>query len=123
MPAKRNSTETGTADRILDIAERLVQVRGFNGFSYADVAAELGMTKASLHYHFPGKAELGRALIVRYTERFAAALDIDGASPTRPRSSTPTPGSTPTSCAAGACACAACSPPSTRRCPTRCAPR
>ena len=35
------------AARILDIGERLVQVRGFNGFSYADVAAELDMTKAS----------------------------------------------------------------------------
>ena len=41
------------------VAERLVQVRGFNGFSYADVADELDITKAALHYHFPGKAELG----------------------------------------------------------------
>jgi TetR/AcrR family transcriptional repressor of nem operon len=63
-----------TFDRILDSAERLVQVRGFNGFSYADVAEELGITKASLHYHFPGKAELGLALIERYTERFTSAL-------------------------------------------------
>ena len=79
MPAKRDSTETNdTAARILDIGERLVQMRGFNGFGYADVAAELDMTKAALHYHFPGKAELGRALIARYTERFVAALaDID----------------------------------------------
>jgi TetR/AcrR family transcriptional regulator, transcriptional repressor for nem operon len=67
-----------TAERILDIAERLVQTRGFTNFSYADVAAELGITKASLHYHFPGKAELGQALIARYGERFAQALaDID----------------------------------------------
>jgi TetR/AcrR family transcriptional repressor of nem operon len=74
-----------TATRILDIGERLVQVRGFNGFSYADVAAELDMTKAALHYHFPGKAELGRALIARYTERFAAALaDIDARIPDAP---------------------------------------
>ena len=62
-----------------------MQVRGFNGFSYADVAAELGVTKAALHYHFPGKAELGRALIERYTERFAAALaDIDERVPDAP---------------------------------------
>jgi len=59
---------------VLDVAERLVQLRGFNAFSYADVAAELGITKASLHYHFPGKAELGQALIVRYTRRFSEAL-------------------------------------------------
>jgi TetR/AcrR family transcriptional repressor of nem operon len=62
------------AQRILDVAERLVQSRGFNGFSYADVAADLHVTKASLHYHFPSKAELGEALISRYTERFAEAL-------------------------------------------------
>src|SRR3954451_24556348 len=76
MPAKRDSTEPNdTAARILDIGERLVQVRGFNGFSYADVAAELDVTKASLHYHFAGKDELGLALIARYSERFGAALD------------------------------------------------
>ena len=71
--AKRQ--QSSTAERILDSAERLVQTRGFNNFSYADIAAELGLTKASLHYHFPGKAELGYALISRYSERFAAALE------------------------------------------------
>jgi TetR/AcrR family transcriptional regulator, transcriptional repressor for nem operon len=71
-----------TAERILDIAERLVQARGFNAFSYGDVAAELGITRASLHYHFPGKAELGEALIARYTARFTDALEaIDTAAP------------------------------------------
>jgi TetR/AcrR family transcriptional regulator, transcriptional repressor for nem operon len=74
-----------TAERILDIAERLVQTRGFTNFSYADIAAELGITKASLHYHFPGKAELGQALIARYSERFAQALgDIDQTVPGAP---------------------------------------
>ena len=67
-----------TAERILDIAERLVQTRGFSNFSYADIATELGITTASLHYHFRGKAELGHALITRYTERFTEALgEID----------------------------------------------
>jgi TetR/AcrR family transcriptional repressor of nem operon len=64
----------GTAQRILDIAERLVQTRGFNGFSYADIADALRVTKASLHYHFPAKATLGAQLIERYQERFLAAL-------------------------------------------------
>ena len=75
MARKRQRGDSDTASRILDIAERLVQIRGFNGFSYADVAAELGVTKASLHYHFPGKAELGEALIGRYASRFADALE------------------------------------------------
>ncbi len=78
MPTETPTRRTDTADRILDVAERLVQVRGFNGFSYADVARELGITKASLHYHFPGKGELGEALITRYGSRFAQALaEID----------------------------------------------
>lgn len=76
MTAAETRRETPTA--ILDSAERFVQQRGFNGFSYADVAGELGVTKASLHYHFAGKAELGEALLTRYSERFAAALaEID----------------------------------------------
>ncbi len=79
MAATRSRKQTDTAQRILDVAERLVQSRGFNGISYANVAAELSITKASLHYHFPGKAELGEALIVRYAARFADALEqIDG---------------------------------------------
>ncbi len=73
--AVRNRKESSTAERALDIAERLTQVRGFSNFSYADIAAELGITKASLHYHYPGKAELGEALITRYSERFNQALE------------------------------------------------
>jgi len=75
---------TGTAGRILDVAERLVQTSGFNGFSYADISADLNITKASLHHHFATKAELGRALIVRYSEVFSGALeaiDRKGGSP------------------------------------------
>jgi TetR/AcrR family transcriptional regulator, transcriptional repressor for nem operon len=70
-----------TRERVLDVGERLAQTRGYNGFSYADVAAEVGVTKATLHYHFAGKAELGAALIERYAERFFQALariDADG---------------------------------------------
>jgi TetR/AcrR family transcriptional repressor of nem operon len=80
--ADGDSPGESTRSRILDIGERLVQVRGFNGFSYADVAAELSVTKASLHYHFPSKADLGEAIIARYAERFAdalASIDADGA--------------------------------------------
>ncbi len=79
---RADGSQPSTSERILDIAERLVQTRGFNSFSYADIAAELGITKASLHYHFPGKAELGEALISRYAERFYEALrQIDREAP------------------------------------------
>jgi TetR/AcrR family transcriptional repressor of nem operon len=81
VPVAKRS-ETGTAAKVLDVAERLIQTRGYNGFSYADVAAELKITKASLHYHFAGKAELGEALIERYATRFLEALAAIDTSPT-----------------------------------------
>jgi TetR/AcrR family transcriptional regulator, transcriptional repressor for nem operon len=75
-----------TASRALEIAQRLAQTLGFNGFSYADIADELEITKASLHYHFESKADLGLALIEQYTERFKHALDaITGDAATRLR--------------------------------------
>jgi TetR/AcrR family transcriptional repressor of nem operon len=74
----------GTALRILAAAERLVQTRGFNGFSYADIAAELGITTAALHYHFATKAELGEALIAHYSQDFAATLARLDAEVSRP---------------------------------------
>jgi TetR/AcrR family transcriptional repressor of nem operon len=78
-PAPRRSDDT--ASQILDVAERLVQERGYNGFSYGDVASELGITRAALHYHFASKGDLGAALIERYAARFLDALarvDDDG---------------------------------------------
>jgi TetR/AcrR family transcriptional repressor of nem operon len=74
-PQTVKAPPTAAATAILDVAERLAQRRGYNGFSYADIAVELGVTKASLHYHYPSKAELGCALIERYRSVFAATLD------------------------------------------------
>src|SRR5690242_8969830 len=74
MNSRHHAGADATRTRILDVAERLVQTRGFNGFSYADIATEVGITKASLHYHFATKAELGATLVARYSEGFGAAL-------------------------------------------------
>jgi TetR/AcrR family transcriptional repressor of nem operon len=70
----RRSPPADTARQILDIAQRLVQTRGFNAFSYADIAAVLHVSKASLHYHFASKGDLGVGLIRRYQESFMQAL-------------------------------------------------
>src|SRR5258708_39265306 len=76
----RAAASADTSQRILDVAERLVQTRGFNGFSYADIAEACEVTKARLHYHFPTKGDLGKRLIERYEESFLAALKgIDSA--------------------------------------------
>jgi TetR/AcrR family transcriptional regulator, transcriptional repressor for nem operon len=86
MVTRGRNGDGDTASRVLDIAERLVQQRGFNAFSYADVASELDITKSALHYHFAGKAELGAALLARYARRFAAALaTIDARTGEAPR--------------------------------------
>ena len=67
-------------EQILASAQRLVQMRGFNGFSYADIAKEVGIRKASLHHHFPTKTDLGVALIDMYAAMLEGALLKIGAS-------------------------------------------
>jgi TetR/AcrR family transcriptional repressor of nem operon len=66
---------SNTADEILDLAETLIQARGCNAFSYQDIADKLGIRKASIHYHFPSKSDLGISVIERYTGRCGAALE------------------------------------------------
>lgn len=63
-----------TSDRILDVAEGLVRTRGYEAFSYADIANVLKIRKASIHYHFPSKGELTLALAARCRGVFAAQL-------------------------------------------------
>ncbi len=63
-----------TAEQILDLAETLIQTRGYSAFSYQDIADGLGIRKASIHYHFPSKTDLGVAVVDRYIDRFGAAL-------------------------------------------------
>lgn len=58
------TSDTRTA--LLDVAEHAARARGFDGFSYADLANAVGIRKASIHYHFPTKANLSAALMDRY---------------------------------------------------------
>lgn len=55
-----------THERILDAAERLMVARGYNAFSYADISATVGVGKATIHHHFPTKADLAVAVLVHY---------------------------------------------------------
>lgn len=59
-----------TKKKIMDLGEKLLLGQGFNGFSYADIAAALGMKNAAVHYHFPSKCDLGLAVIQRSRQRF-----------------------------------------------------
>jgi TetR/AcrR family transcriptional repressor of nem operon len=68
--------QTGsTADTILDVAQHLIQARGYNGFSFKDLAGALGIRSASVHYHFPTKTDLGVRLVSRYRLSFSAELE------------------------------------------------
>ena len=64
-----------TQTDILDAAEHLVRKRGYDGFSFADLAAKVGIRKPSVHYHFETKGALATTLITRYAERMANARE------------------------------------------------
>ena len=73
-----------TRDQILDLAEDLLLDKGFNGFSYKHIAEQLGVKNAAIHYHFPAKSDLGKALVERYRRRFQAWIDQQQAHPLSP---------------------------------------
>ena len=62
-------------DRLLDVAEELVQTRGYNAFSFRDLAKRVRIRAASVHHYFPSKADLGRRLMDRYRRKFGGALE------------------------------------------------
>lgn len=66
---------TSKAEEIMDVAEDLARSHGYNAFSFRDLATRVGIKSASVHYHFPTKADLGAALARRYTDRFIEALN------------------------------------------------
>ena len=70
-------------ERILDAAEDLFMARGFAAVTLREICSELGLTHASLYYHFPGGkealyAEVAERNIGRHGEGLAAALEAGG---------------------------------------------
>jgi TetR/AcrR family transcriptional repressor of nem operon len=63
------------AERIVDVAEALIQRQGFNGFSYEDIAQSVGIRKPSVHHHFATKVELASVVTQRYVDRFLRDLE------------------------------------------------
>lgn len=73
-----------TEDKILEVAQSLLRQKGFNAFSYADISKEVGIRKASIHYYYPSKSDLGLALVDSYKTSLKeelAKLDQEGGSP------------------------------------------
>ena len=65
-----------TRSDLLTAAELLLRTKGYSAFSYADLAQEIGIKKASIHHHFPTKEGLGIAVIESYLFRFTKNLDL-----------------------------------------------
>jgi TetR/AcrR family transcriptional regulator, transcriptional repressor for nem operon len=78
---------TSTRDKLIDLAEQRIQTVGFNAFSFHDLAAEVGIKTASIHYHFPTKTDLAVAVLARYrhriNERLSTIADSKQTSPAK----------------------------------------
>jgi TetR/AcrR family transcriptional regulator, transcriptional repressor for nem operon len=81
MAAKPVAPNGDTAQRLIDVAMELIQTRGFSAISYQDLADRLGIRKASIHYHFPSKTDLGVAALHAYVGEFEAVLGKIDADP------------------------------------------
>lgn len=76
------TAQNATAEQILDAAEKRFRLNGYYGVSFRELADDVSVKSASVHYHFPSKADLGVALVDRYRERFFADLDARAGSAT-----------------------------------------
>lgn len=66
-----------TPDRrteLLDLAQGMIQERGYNAFSFKDLATAVGIKTASVHYHFPSKGVLGLEVMQRYLAQLEESL-------------------------------------------------
>ncbi|WP_431227503.1 TetR/AcrR family transcriptional regulator [Burkholderia contaminans] len=69
-----------TAGRILEAGRQLIMRRGYSGFSYADIADAIDIRKASIHHHFPTKADLAVAVLQESQAKFDADMSLLDAS-------------------------------------------
>lgn len=69
------SPASDKAVAIMNSARMLMMDRGYNGFSFRDIATEVGIRSASIHYHYPTKADLVEATAKAYREAFKSATD------------------------------------------------
>jgi TetR/AcrR family transcriptional repressor of nem operon len=63
------------ASAIMDAAERRMRSGGFNGFSFREIAADVGVKSSSVHYHFPTKEKLAAAVVRRYSDHVGELID------------------------------------------------
>jgi TetR/AcrR family transcriptional regulator, transcriptional repressor for nem operon len=72
MTAAITTAESGTREQILRVARGLIQTRSYLGFSFQDIADQVGIRKASLYHHFASKDALGVEVIRATAAQFKA---------------------------------------------------
>lgn len=75
MNKTKQDLKNTTREQALDLGRHYLQTRGFNAFSFQLIADELGIRKASLHYHFASKEDMGIALIEDYENSYKKAIE------------------------------------------------
>lgn len=71
-------SKESTREKLLALASELMREKGYAGFSYADLAQAIGIKKASIHHHFPSKADLGMAVVAdSYAKAQGVFADIE----------------------------------------------
>jgi len=72
-----------TRGRVLETARRLINERGYSNTSINDIIQATGVKKGNLYFHFPGKEELGLAILTQSQKEFMAFLakNLEGERP------------------------------------------
>jgi len=65
-----------TRDQIITLADEFIRTRGFNAFSYANIAGIMDLRKPAIHYYFPSKTDLGISVIDKELETMARYRDL-----------------------------------------------
>jgi AcrR family transcriptional regulator len=64
-----------TREKIIELGENLIRIRGYNAFSYQDISTELGIKNAAVHYYFPSKNNLGTSIVKTNIQRFEEMVE------------------------------------------------
>ena len=77
---------TDTREKIIELAQEAIATRGYSAFSFRELATELGIKSASIHYHFPTKTHLGVEVARTYRSQLQQALEnIENGYPNDPK--------------------------------------
>ncbi|MEO1021936.1 MAG: TetR/AcrR family transcriptional regulator [Bacteroidota bacterium] len=69
-------------EEIIGLADTLIRRKGYNAFSFYEIAEEVGIKTASVHYHFRTKSDLGVAVVERHINHFHSLIErLTGKSP------------------------------------------